>query len=49
MTEIQITKTISFEHLNIRILILFRASDFGFRAFHYFVLRILTEKPDFRY
>jgi len=35
MTKIQITETISFENLNIRILNLFRISDFVLSAFHY--------------
>jgi hypothetical protein len=35
MTEIQMTKTVSFENLNIRILRLFRASNFVLRAFLY--------------
>jgi len=33
MTKIQMTKTMSFEILNIRILNLFSASDFVFRTF----------------
>jgi len=39
ITEIQITQTTSFENLNIRILILFRISNFVLRAFHSFGFR----------